>query len=156
MPDGLFTFFAAMTPIGELRASIPLGIVRYDMPWAWVLMLSIAGNLVPVPVILLVLHRAGERLEAMENPIGALLRWRTGLIRRRWSGSARRYDMLTIFLLVAVPLPFTGAWTGSLAVWALRLDQRRGFVAIAGGVAAAGLVVTALVLGGVEAFRRLD
>ena len=50
MPDGLVTFFTAMTPIGELRASIPLGVVHYDLPWGWVLLLSIAGNLMPVPV----------------------------------------------------------------------------------------------------------
>ena len=144
-----------MTPIGELRAAVPLGIVQYGLSWQAVLPLAVLGNLAPVPFVLLGLHGAGSRVERMDNPLGALLRWRTRRLQERWGGLARRYEFLAVVLLVAVPLPFTGAWTGCLAVWSLRVPLRKGLPAIALGVAIAGIIVVVLVEASVEAFSRI-
>jgi uncharacterized membrane protein len=65
------------------------------------------------------------------------------------AGSISRYGPMAIILIVAIPLPMTGAWTGSLAVWALKVPLRQGLPAIAAGVVIAGVVVTALTLAGV-------
>ncbi len=153
MPDLLIVFTAAMAPIGELRAAIPLGLTSYDLSWPSVYAVAVAGNLVPVPLIFLALHRVGARIERMDNPLGALLRWRTRRLKQRWSDLARRYDFLAVVLLVAIPLPFTGAWTGSLAVWSLRIPTVRGLAAIVVGVVIAGAIVTALTEAGIGLLR---
>ncbi|MDE2766135.1 MAG: small multi-drug export protein [Chloroflexota bacterium] len=155
MPGELVTFLTAMAPVGELRAAVPLGIVQYGLSWQVVLPLAVLGNLAPVPFVLLALHGVGERVERMDNLSGALLRWRTRRLEERWGARVRRYEFIAVLLMVAIPLPFTGAWTGCLAVWSLRVPLRKGLPAIAAGVAVAGIIVVILVEAGVEAFRHV-
>ena len=150
MPDELLTFLAAMTPLGELRLSIPLGIVTLDLAWPIVFLLSIAGNMLPVPLLVWALRAGGGGVERMDNVLGRLLRWRTRSIEARWGNRIRRFGFGAIVLLVAIPLPLTGAWTGSLAVWALHVPSARGLAAIATGVIIAGAIVTAATLAGIE------
>lgn len=149
MPDSLIVLLTAMTPIGELRASVPLGIVSYDMSWPLVLVLSLAGNALPVPIVLAGLRTVGSRVERWDNAIGAFLRWRSHQVEERWGARVQRYGFWSIVLIVAIPLPLTGAWTGTLAVWALRVPAARGLTAIALGIAVAGMIVTGLTLAGV-------
>lgn len=152
MLEALIIVVTAMVPIGELRAAIPLGLTTYDLSWPAVLGLAVLGNLLPVPFILWGLHRVGAGVERMDNPLGALFRWRTQRLRHGWI-SSRRYGFLALVMLVAIPLPFTGAWTGSLAVWTFQVPLRQGLAAIAAGVVIAGVVVTALTLAGIELVR---
>ena len=153
LPDELIVILTGMTPIGELRASVPLAIVSYDMWWLKALGLSVVGNLLPVPFLLYGLRTVGTRIERQENVLGRLLRWRTERIERMWGERIRRYGFFGIVLVVAIPLPFTGAWTGTLAVWALGEPARRGLSAITVGVLIAGAIVTALTVAGVELIR---
>ena len=155
MTDALIVFATAMAPIGELRGAIPLGLVKYELAWPFVFLLAVAGNLVPVPVLMVALRRVGKRVEQMDNVLGALLRWRTRRIVERWGALSRRYDFFALVLLVAIPLPFTGAWTGTLAAWALDIPPRRALPAIVVGVVIAGVIVTGLAVAGVEAFRHV-
>ena len=153
MPDELLVLLTAMTPIGELRASIPLAITSMDMPWTRALALSIVGNIIPVPFILYALRTIGARVEAQQNVAGRILRWRTARIHQSWEPRVRRYGLFGIVIAVAIPLPLTGAWTGALIVWTLHVPVRRGLPAIAMGVVIAGIVVTALTLAGIELIR---
>ncbi len=153
MPDELIVLLTAMTPIGELRASIPLAITSMDMPWPQALGLSIIGNIIPVPLILYALRTVGARVEAQQNIVGRLLRWRTSRIQQSWGPRVRRYGFFGIVLAVAIPLPLTGAWTGALIVWTLHEPVRRGLPAIAAGVVIAGVIVTSLTLAGIEIVR---
>ncbi len=143
-----------MIPVGELRVAVPLGLVKYDLAWPLVLALAIAGNLAPVPFILLGLNRLGRWAEGFPNPAGAFLLWRSRQVRRRFERVSPRYYILALILLVAIPLPFTGAWTGTLAAWVLQMPLRRAIPAIVAGVGIAGGLVTALALAGIEAFRQ--
>ena len=144
MPDALVVVLTAMTPIGELRAAIPLGLITHDLAWPMVYLLAVLGNLVPVPFVIVGLRTVGGHLERRDDPLGRFLRWRTVRIQERWGATVRRYGFLGVMLIVAIPLPLTGAWTGTLAVWALRVPLRTGFAAIAAGVLVAGVIVTAL------------
>ena len=153
MPDELIVLLTAMTPIGELRASMPLAITTMDMPWPQALGLSIVGNIIPVPFILYALRTVGAQLEAQQNVAGRLLRWRTARIEQSWGPRVRRYGFFGIVLAVAIPLPLTGAWTGTLVVWTLNEPLRRGLPAIAAGIVIAGIIVTSLTLAGVELVR---
>jgi uncharacterized membrane protein len=144
MPDELVVVLTSMTPIGELRAAIPLGLVKYDLAWPVVYLLAVLGNMAPVPFITVGLRTVGGRLERRDDPLGRFLRWRTARVHERWSETIKRYGFLGVMLIVAIPLPLTGAWTGTLAVWALRVPLRPGFAAIAAGVLVAGVIVTVL------------
>ena len=142
--DYLITFLVSMTPIGELRASIPLGIETYGLPWYRVLPLAVAGNLVPALFWLVVLPRAGDYLVSFPNPVGRLLLWRSERLRRLQGERFQRHRNVALILLVAVPLPFTGVWSGSLAAWVFEIPFRPALLCIALGAVIAGGVVTAL------------
>lgn len=144
--DWLWVLLAAMTPIGELRLSIPLGVLEWGMPWYQVLPLSLVGNLVPVFVLVLGLERISGVLQSFPNPAGRLLAWRAGRLRRAHSERFRRYGAVVLVVFVAIPLPFTGAWTGSLAAWVFQVPPRSAIPLIALGVVIAGVVVTAATL----------
>ena len=84
MPDELKVVLISMAPVGELRVSIPLGLIRYDFAWPLVLALAVIGNLAPVLFIILGLRSIGLRLERRNDFVGALLRWRTQRIEQQW------------------------------------------------------------------------
>jgi uncharacterized membrane protein len=154
MTDELTVVLTSMTPIGELRAAIPLGLLKYELAWPLVFLLAVMGNLLPVPFIIVGLRTVGSRLERREDFVGSLLRWRTHRIKQAWGEQVRRYGFWGVLLIVAIPLPLTGAWSGSLAVWALRVPLRTGFAAIAAGVIVAGTIVTALTQAGISIFAH--
>ncbi len=152
--DWFWVLLAAMTPIGELRLSIPLGIQGLGMPWYLVLPLSVLGNLVPVFVLVLGLERMSGLLQSFPNPAGRLLAWKADRLRLAHSERFRRYGAVVLVAFVAIPLPFTGAWTGSLAAWVFRVPPRVAIPLIALGVVLAGGVVTAATLMGIELSGR--
>ena len=142
--DYLFTFLISMTPIGELRAAIPLGIETYGLDWYWVLPLAVAGNLIPALIWLVALPRIGSYLVSFPNPVGRLISWRGERLRRLQGDRFSRHRNIALVLLVAVPLPFTGVWTGSLAAWVFEIPFRPALLCIALGAMIAGGVVTVL------------
>ena len=155
MPDELIVVLTAMTPVGELRAAVPLAIVSYEMSWLTALGLSVVGNLIPIPFVLLGLRTVGTRIEGQGHVLGRLLRWRTTRIERSWGPRIERYGFFGIVLAVAIPLPLTGAWTGALVVWALHEGSARGLAAIALGVLIAGGIVTGLTVAGIGLIKLI-
>jgi uncharacterized membrane protein len=144
------TFLAAMTPIGELRLAIPLGISVYELPWYEAFLWAVAGNMVPVFFLLLLLERISRFLLSFPNPLGRFLRWRTERLRLKHSAKFQRYGAFALLFFVAIPLPFTGAWTGSLVAVAFDIYWQRAFPIIGLGVIIAGIIVTSATLGTVN------
>jgi uncharacterized membrane protein len=143
-PVGWTTFIIAMLPIVELRGSIPYGI-GMGMAWPQTYVLSVLGNLVPIVPILLFLGPVSDWLERVPG-FGRFFQWLFRRTRRR-SKLVERYGPWGLILFVAIPLPVTGAWTGSAAAYVFGIPFRRSFPAIAGGVLLAGVVVTLAVQG---------
>lgn len=150
IPEALQILLAAMTPVGELRLSIPLGILSHGMPWYQVFFLSLAGNMLPVPFILFVLTKGTQVLEKLPIPVHRLLEWRTDHLRKTYTRRFEKFGPVFLIVLVAIPLPFTGAWTGSLAAWVFHLPPRIAIPLIWLGVLIAGVIVTSLTLAGVQ------
>ena len=148
--DSLRTFFAAATPIGELRLAIPLGVYVLNMPWYQVLPLALIGNILPVLVLVPGLERIARLLESFPNPAGRMLRWRADKLRASQVSRFQRYESVALVLLVAIPLPLTGAWTGSLASWVFQIPARKAIPLISLGVLIAGLIVTLVTVLGLE------
>lgn len=134
----------AASPIAELRAAIPLAILTFDFPWYYALPLAIIGNLLPVPFILLFLDTA-TRLLSKVALFNRMLNWLFERTRRR-GRIIERYKLIGLALFVAIPLPVTGAWTGSLAAVLFGLSFKHAFLSISIGVFIAGVIVTCLSL----------
>ena len=146
----LEVFFAAMTPVGELRFSIPLGIYTLDMPWYQVLPISIVGNIIPVLFIIPGRHIAAALLHKYPTFLTRMLDWRTQSLLRTYNARFAKYGPAFLVVLVAIPLPITGAWTGSLASWAFGIPARKAIPLIALGVVIAGVIVTVLTEMGIK------
>jgi uncharacterized membrane protein len=145
----LLTFFTAMVPVLELRGAIPVGVAA-GLPPAAACAAAIAGNMVPVPFILLLIRRifAWLRNTALLGTKIAALERRAHLKGR----VVRKYRLPGLVILVAIPLPGTGAWTGALVAALLDIRMRHAVPAIFLGVVIAGAIITALTIGVVHLF----
>ena len=148
IPGPFVTFFLAMSPIFELRGSIPLAIGVYGISPAEAYAISVAGNLVPVVLLLLYLEPVSRWLMRY-GPGETFFSWLFTRTYRNHVEHHRRYGLLALTLFVAVPLPVTGAWTGSAIAFIFGLKFRHAFPAIAAGVCIAGVIVTASVVGAI-------
>lgn len=136
----LWTLVLAMAPVSELRGAIPYGLA-HGIPLGLLLPLCVAANLLPVPLIVLFLRKILAWMQRLGGKPKALAEW---LIARGFKKTmmVKKYETLGLFLLVAIPLPGTGAWTGALVAALMGLRMKFALPAIAGGVAAAGVLVT--------------
>ncbi len=137
-------FVLSMLPVVELRGALPVAINLMGMPWHKALTLAVAGNLVPVPFLLLFLESVA-RWASRVRPGKKMVNWvfeRT----RRQGRAIERYERIGLALFVAIPLPLTGAWTGSIAAFLLGIKFNRALLSISVGVVIAGIVVTCLCL----------
>lgn len=140
-------FLIAMSPIVELRGSIPVALGIYQLPVWQTFFISIVGNLVPVVFILLLLESASKYLSHHFYFFNRFFTWLFERTRRKHSASFERFKEFALVILVAIPLPFTGAWTGSLCAFVFGIPIQKAFPLIAAGVIIAGILVTLISLG---------
>ncbi len=144
---GVVVFIVSMLPIFELRGGIPLGINFYGIPWYTAVPIAVAGNMIPVFPILLLLGPL-SRLLSRISLFRKFFEW---LFRRTRSRSAvvERYKAIGLMLFVAIPLPVTGAWTGSVAAFLFNIRFPNAIISILFGVLIAAVIVTTLSLLGI-------
>ena len=138
----LMTFLIAMVPVLELRGAIPAGIAA-GLPPAAAAAAAILGNLVPIPRIFGWLRKSswvGPKIDWLERR--AHLKGRI----------VKKYRTIGLIILVAIPLPGTGAWTGALVADVLDLRLRTALPAIALGVLIAGIITTTVTCGVIRVF----
>lgn len=142
--ETLLTFATAMVPVLELRGAIPVGVAAGLSPAA-ACAAAILGNMVPVPFIMLLIRRIFDWLRgnAFFGPKIERLERRAHLKGR----VVRKYRLVGLMILVAVPLPGTGAWTGALIAAFLNIRLRHALPAITLGLLIAGSLVTLMTLG---------
>lgn len=134
----------AMMPVVELRGALPWAIARGLDPW-FSYALCVLFNMVPVPFILLFLNKILAWMETTKT-FAPVARWLKERAHKK-SDTYYKYEMLGLFILVAIPLPGTGAWTGALVASVMGLKMRRAIPPIALGVAAAGIIMLTVSLG---------
>lgn len=141
----LQTFFISMVPVAELRVGIPYGYSLGLQPLAAALA-AVAGNLFPVPVIIVYVRQIFAWLRKKSRRLDG---WISGMERKaeQKGEKVRRYGALGLCLLVAIPLPGTGAWTGALVAAVLGLRTREAMPPIALGVVIAAVIVLVMTLG---------
>lgn len=138
----LMIFLVSMVPIVELRGAIPIS-QGLGLPLLQSYIICIIGNMLPVPVIFLFARKVLEW--GCDKPvIGGFFSWciekgeRGG---RKLEGKAGRGLYVALLLFVGIPLPGTGAWTGTLAASFLDMDYKKSVVAVLGGVLLAGVIM---------------
>jgi len=157
----LWMLIISALPVAELRVSLPLALLESEVPWRFVFSVPLAlleskvpwyfafpvcfaGNLLPVPFLLLLLEPV-VRMASKVKPFKRILDWVFARTRRQ-GRLVEKYERIGLVLVVAIPLPGTGAWTGSILAFLLGLKFKSAFVSIVIGVFIAGVIVTSLSL----------
>jgi uncharacterized membrane protein len=153
IPSILQVLGIAASPISELRGAIPWAILKLDFPWYYAFLIAFIGNLLPVPFILLFLDTF-SRLLSKVRFFDRILNWLFERTRRR-GRIIERYERIGLALFVAIPLPITGAWTGSLAAVIFGLKFKHALLSIVVGVVIAGVIVTCVTQFGWHVFGLL-
>jgi len=141
----LATFFISMLPIIELRAGLPYGIAL-GLPYPVALTAAVLGNMVPVPFIILFIRRIFLWLRSVMPRCDAFIS-RLEEKAHIKGDLVRRYSTIGLCILVAIPLPGTGAWTGALVAALLDLRLKKAVPAIFLGVIIAACIMTMLTFG---------
>ncbi len=136
----LIVIGTAASPIIELRGAIPIAIVRYEFTWYYAYLLSVIGNIIPVPFLLGFLEGIISLLSRVHF-LERIIQWFLTRTRRRGK-ILERYERFGLALFVAIPLPITGAWTGSILAFLMGLKFKHALVSIIAGVLIAGAIVT--------------
>lgn len=144
----LIVFFVSMIPIIELRGAIPYA-VGFGLPLLPSYIIAIIGNMIPVPFIFLFARKVLV-WGSTKKYIGKFFNWclkkgEKGGEKLKQSAGKGLYIALLIF--VGIPLPGTGAWTGTLAASLLNMDFKKSTLAVMGGVILAGMIMGILSLG---------
>lgn len=138
----------AMAPISELRAAIPVGII-FGLPFWKVFLISFFGNLIPVIFILLFLESVSIFLSRKSKFFKNFFEWLFKKTRKKASPKIKKYEEIGLVLFVAIPLPVTGGWAGSVAAFLLGIPFKVAFPLISLGVLIAGIIVSSLTLSGI-------
>lgn len=150
MPGWLQLVTLSAMPVTELRASIPIAFTVMKDAWSWpwwqTYLLAVAGNMLPVPLVLRLLGPVSRFLSRW-GPFERFFDRLFQRARRRAGSSIERYEALGLALFVAVPLPMTGAWTGCVAAYLFGIPDRLALPSILLGVAGAGAIVTLVMTG---------
>lgn len=144
----IVVFLVSMVPLIELRGAIPIA-VGLGLPMLISFIIAIVGNMLPVPIIYLFSRKVLEWGKD-KRYIGKFFTW--CLLKgekggKKLQAKAGKGLYWALFLFVGIPLPGTGAWTGTLAASILDLDFKKTVVAVMAGVLLAGFIMMAVSFG---------
>ena len=150
----LIVFLVSMVPLIELRGAIPIAVgMGVELPeWA-ILIIAILGNLIPVPFIFLFARKVLIWGSTKCKKFKTFKKFCTFCLKKgekagdKLLKKAGRGLYFALYLFVAIPIPGTGAWTGTLAASILNLDFKKTMIAVVAGVITAGLIMMLISLG---------
>ena len=137
----IIVFFVSMVPLIELRGAVPIG-TGLGLPWDMTLIVSIIGNCVPIPIILMFVKAV---LTWMRSCKVVLFRRISNWLHEKAEKNRAKIDKYAawgLFIFVAIPLPGTGAWTGALVASLFDMPKGKAMLSISTGVVSAGLIMT--------------
>ena len=148
----LIVFFVSMVPLIELRGAVPIG-TGLGLPWHLTLIVAIIGNCVPIPIILFFIKKV---LTWMRGCKVELFRKISNWLHEKAAKNRVKIDKYAawgLFVFVAIPLPGTGAWTGSLIAALLGMKFKKAFPAVIIGICMATVImwfISYVLLGGIH------
>ena len=144
----LWAALLSLTPVGELRAGIPVAIAAGANPWL-AYFVCVGANVLVFPVLYFFLEVIHHRLLHIKSYQSAFDRFMEKT-RDKVRPYINKYGMFGLAVFVAIPIPGTGAWTASLAAWFFGMSWWRAFIAVFIGVAIAGGIMLGALMGGIK------
>lgn len=141
----LYILVISMVPVIELRGAIPVGL-GFGLPFWPIFITALIGNILPVPFLILFTRRVFEWLRKKSKILERFVSKLEGKAASK-EELLKKYELLGLCILVAIPLPGTGAWTGSLVAAVFDIRLKHAFPAIALGVLIAGIIVSVVSYG---------
>ena len=145
LPNELAVFLLSMIPITELRAAIPIGIEVYGLSPINTWILAVVGNAVPAAILLCCMPYIHDFI-IEKKVLGRLLTTQLRKAEKKFSGKYAKYGALGLVLFVGIPLPLTGAWTGTLAAFVFNIPFKKSFILIFAGICLAATIMTFVTL----------
>ena len=143
----LATILIATLPIIELRGALPAAHGVFHLSWGAAYFLSVFGNLIPVPFLLRWFPGVEKWLRRW-RPFELFFEWLFNRTHKKGWRKVKIYGDVGIIFFVAIPLPVTGAWTGTVLAYLFRINRVRAFIAITMGVLIAGIIMIAVTFSG--------
>lgn len=134
-----------MVPWLEARYVIPFSMLQYGWEWQQAFPLAVAGNILPIPFILLFFDYVENFLRRYSFWV-KIMNWLFTRTRKKASDRIRKYEYLGLFFFVAAPIPFTGGWTGALIAYLFDLKFSKSLLAIFTGIIVAAVIMILLTL----------
>ncbi len=158
LPGEIVLILLSALPVTELRASIPVAFTMMSETWNWpwwkVYSLAVFGNMLPVPFILALLGPVSTWLSRWKI-FARFFNWLFERTRKRVGPHIKKYEAFGLAVFVAIPLPVTGAWTGSAAAFLFDIPKKKAIPSIFVGVLIAGTIITLIVKGALEGLNFL-
>ncbi len=137
----IIVFFVSMVPLIELRGAVPIG-TGMGLDWLSTLIISIIGNCLPIPIILLFVNAVLKWMRSCSISLfSKISNWLYEKAEKN-RPKIEKYATFGLFVFVAIPLPGTGAWTGALVASVFGMNKLKASLSIFGGVITAGLIMT--------------
>ncbi len=143
IPEWSQIFVFSMLPWIEARYTLPYSMIHLGWEWWQAFPFAVAGNFLPIPCILLFFNRV-EKFLRRYTFWKHIMEWLFARTRRKASSHIRRYHYVGLFVFVAIPLPFTGAWTGALIAYLFNLNFSKSLITILCGVLIAAFCMIAI------------
>jgi uncharacterized membrane protein len=150
-PDWFQIFFGSMIPWLESRYVVPYSMLHLGWQWYEALPIAVIGNMIPVPFVILFFHHFEKFLRKYKF-WSNIMDWLFSKTRARADNKIRRYEHLGLLVFVAIPVPFTGAWTGALIAYLFDLKLSKSLITIFIGVIIAAAITISLTLAGLYLF----
>ncbi len=147
VPAQISVMIIGMTPIFELRGAIPVAIGAYKMTIIEAYFWAVLGNVIPVIFWVFFLEKISNWLMKNFKLWNKFFNWLFERTRKKAKDKIDKYGDWGLFVLVAIPLPVTGGWTGALAAFLFGIKKLKAIGVIFSGILVAGLIVTLLTIG---------
>jgi len=152
MTQELYTILIAASPLVELRCAIPLAIGMFQFSWPKALFLSVLGNILPILPLYYFLRYFSDFLSRHFKIMDRFFDWLFSRTKAKTNEQFKKWGSLALVIFVAIPLPLTGAWTGTVAAFLFNINPIVAFGLVSLGVLIAGGIVTTLTIIGVNIF----
>lgn len=146
------TVLMSMLPVLELRASIPIAMASFDLSIVMILLLAVIGSFIPAIFIIYWLGPITNFLRK-NRLLDKFFSWLFERTRAKFDKKYALWGNLALMIFVAVPLPGTGVWTGSLAAWLFNFNKREALFYVGLGTLIAGILVMLVSMGAFKFFE---
>lgn len=148
-----YAILLSLLPIAELRGGIPYAIANNINPLI-AYFICVGANILAFPIVfffLEFLHPLFLKIDLYKNLFDKFVI----KTRDKLNDKIKKYGFWGLMLFVMIPLPVTGAYTGSFAAWLFNIPKKKAFLSVVLGVIISGIIVTTIMLTGIEAFQFL-